>query len=57
MLQRLVDEGMDLARFKFTHGKRQHHAEVLSTLRSICKAKGRSVATLMDLQASLSLPI
>ena len=49
-LRRLVDEGMDLARFKFTHGKRQQHSDVLSTLRSICKEKGRSVATLMDLQ-------
>ena len=56
MLKKLVDEGMDLARFKFTHGKRQHHADVLSTLRSICKDKGSTVATLMDLQASAPRP-
>jgi len=50
ILERLVDSGMDIARFKFSHGTPQSHAEVLGTLKEICKRKGRSVATLMDLQ-------
>lgn len=50
VIEKLVDEGMDIARFKFSHGTPQDHAQVLSSLREVCAAKGRSVATMMDLQ-------
>ncbi len=32
VLERLVDEGMDVVRFKFSHGTPQSNAEVLATL-------------------------
>lgn len=35
MLERMVEEGMDLARFKFSHGSPLAHAEVLATLRKV----------------------
>ena len=35
VLERMVDAGMDLARFKFSHGTPQANAEVLTTLRKV----------------------
>lgn len=35
VLERMVDAGMDIARFKFSHGTPQANAEVLSTLRKV----------------------
>eukprot|EP00798_Chlamydomonas_sp_ICE-L_P024510 gene24510-10112_t len=50
VLEKMVDAGCDLARFKFSHGSTQSHAEVVTSLRRICKAKNKSCAILMDLQ-------
>eukprot|EP00798_Chlamydomonas_sp_ICE-L_P026970 gene26970-34984_t len=52
ILENMVDAGMDVARFKFSHGSPSSHQtiEVVKTLRKICAAKNRPVAVLMDLQ-------
>jgi pyruvate kinase len=35
MLERMVDEGMDIARFKFSHGTPSAHTEVIGALRKV----------------------
>ncbi len=35
MIEKMVEEGIDIARFKFSHGTPQAHAEVLTTLRKV----------------------
>jgi pyruvate kinase len=49
-LEAMVDAGMDVARFNFSHGTLEQHVESLQLLRAICREKGRTVAAMMDLQ-------
>jgi len=49
-LRQLIDAGMDVARFNFSHGDYATHEENLKNLRIQAKEAGRAVAALLDLQ-------
>ncbi|KAG2454740.1 hypothetical protein HYH02_000576 [Chlamydomonas schloesseri] len=44
----LLDAGMDVARFNFSHGTHQAHQEVLDRLRKVVESKKRHTAFLLD---------
>ncbi len=48
-LVRLVEAGMDVARFNFSHGTRELHAENAERVRAAANRVGRQVAILQDL--------
>jgi pyruvate kinase len=48
-LKRLVEAGVDVARFNFSHGTREMHAENAERVRAAANAAGRQVAILQDL--------
>ncbi len=48
VLRQLIEEGMDVARFNFSHGSHQEQLGRLNQLRTIRKELGRPVAALMD---------
>ncbi len=48
-LRSLLDAGMDVARFNFSHGTHEEHGERLKRLRDACKEKKKPVAALQDL--------
>ncbi|KAF6260138.1 pyruvate kinase [Scenedesmus sp. NREL 46B-D3] len=47
-LAALVDAGMNVARFNFSHGDHAGHAEVLQRLRTVAAGKGASISYLLD---------
>ncbi|KAA0077162.1 pyruvate kinase [Mycolicibacterium sp. P9-64] len=49
-LTELVDAGMDVARFNFSHGTRADHSVVYGLVRQIAADSGRAVGVLADLQ-------
>jgi pyruvate kinase len=49
-LAELVDAGMDVARFNFSHGTRADHSVVYGLVRQIAADSGRAVGVLADLQ-------
>ncbi|MGC9496652.1 pyruvate kinase [Streptomyces sp. WG7] len=49
-IKRLVDAGMDIARFNFSHGTHAEHEERYHRVRKASDETGRSVGTLADLQ-------
>ncbi|MGC9220645.1 MAG: pyruvate kinase [Solirubrobacteraceae bacterium] len=49
VLARLVEAGMDVARFNFSHGDLEMHAENAQRVRAAANAAGRDVAILQDL--------
>lgn len=49
-LRELIDAGMDVARFNFSHGDYETHERNLINLREQAQLAGRSVAALLDLQ-------
>jgi pyruvate kinase len=49
-LRELIDAGMDVARFNFSHGDYKTHETNLKNLREQATLAGRSVAALLDLQ-------
>ena len=49
VLQQLIEAGLDVARFNFSHGTRELHAENAQRVRAAAEAVGRSVAILQDL--------
>jgi pyruvate kinase len=49
-LTELVDAGMDVARFNFSHGTRAEHSVVYGLIRQIAADSGRAVGVLADLQ-------
>ncbi len=48
-LAALIDAGMDVARFNFSHGSHEEHAARFQRLRKVSDEKKKSVAALMDL--------
>lgn len=44
----LVEEGLDVARFNFSHGDHQQHKEIMEMVRSVREELGKPVAILMD---------
>ncbi len=49
-LRELIDAGMNVARFNFSHGDYETHERVLRDLRRCAKEAGKAVAALLDLQ-------
>ena len=50
MLAALVAAGIDVVRLNFSHGTADDHRKRLEILRDICKAQGRTVGVMADLQ-------
>ncbi|MEY3201047.1 MAG: pyruvate kinase [Pseudomonadota bacterium] len=50
MLTRLVAAGVDVVRLNFSHGTADDHRKRVETLRKVCKATGRVVGIMADLQ-------
>lgn len=50
MLERLVEAGLDVARFNFSHGRHAQHALRLEALRALSKKVRRPLTALADLQ-------
>ena len=44
----LIDAGLGVARFNFSHGEHAAHQEVLDRFRKVCASKKASCATLLD---------
>jgi pyruvate kinase len=49
VLERLMMGGMSIARLNFSHGSLEQHRNDISTIRSVARRLGRSVAILVDL--------
>ena len=49
-LSQMIDRGLDVARFNFSHGEYEEFEKWLITIRSLSKEKGQPVAILLDLQ-------
>ncbi|MGH2907772.1 MAG: pyruvate kinase [Solirubrobacteraceae bacterium] len=49
VLRRLIEAGLDVARFNFSHGSRELHAENAERVRTASEAVGRQIAILQDL--------
>jgi pyruvate kinase len=49
VLRRLIEAGLDVARFNFSHGSRELHAENAERVRAASDAVGRQIAILQDL--------
>ena len=47
-MSKLIDAGMGVARFNFSHGDHEGHGEVLHRLRTVIKKKGSNTAVLLD---------
>ena len=47
-LERMITEGMDVARLNFAHGNPEHHAETVAMVRAAAERCGREVAVLQD---------
>jgi pyruvate kinase len=50
VLTRMVEAGLDVARFNLSHGSAARHTSVLDTLRESAESRGRRVGVLFDLQ-------
>ena len=48
VLKTLIDEGMDVARFNFSHGDHQIHKDRLEILKRLREQEGKHVAALLD---------
>lgn len=47
-LGKLMDAGMNVARFNFSHGSHEGHGQVLDRLRQVASEKSRNIAVLLD---------
>ena len=47
-LAQLLDAGLNIARFNFSHGDHEGHGQVLARFRKVCQERGWSAATLLD---------
>src|SRR3989344_1840563 len=50
VLKGMVEHGMNIARFNFSHGTHESNVALLNTVREAAKAAGQSVELLLDLQ-------
>ena len=48
VLERMIAEGMDVARLNFAHGEPEQHAETVGRIRAAAEPVGREVAVLQD---------
>ena len=49
MIERLIAEGMDVARLNFSHGDREEHRRTIRSIRSISAKAGKEIGILQDL--------
>ncbi|KAA0257392.1 pyruvate kinase [Deferribacter autotrophicus] len=49
IIEKLIEVGVDVFRFNFSHGTHEKHLELLKRIRNIAKQKNRYIAALMDL--------
>ncbi len=49
-LERVIKDGMDVARVNFSHGEAAEHLRRVQTVREIAEANGRHVGVMVDLQ-------
>lgn len=47
-LEKLIETGMNVARFNFSHGSHESHGQVLTRLRAASNKLGKNVAVLLD---------
>ncbi|HEY6006351.1 MAG TPA: pyruvate kinase [Anaeromyxobacter sp.] len=50
VLEKLLELGVDVARFNFSHGQHEEHAQGLDRIRAASRHLGKAVAVLQDLQ-------
>lgn len=50
MLEKMMDNGMNVARLNFSHGSYEWHGNVIDIIRELSKEKGKAVGILADLQ-------
>src|SRR5512140_4010340 len=50
VLGKLLGLGVDVARFNFSHGSQEEHAQALDRVRAASRHLGKAVAVLQDLQ-------
>src|SRR5919112_3115645 len=48
ILERMIREGMDVARLNFAHVDPEHHAETVELVRAAAERCGREIAVLQD---------
>jgi pyruvate kinase len=49
-IQKLIEEGLDVARLNFSHGSHAFHAGLISSVREAAQKAGKHVAIMQDLQ-------
>ncbi len=49
MIERLIAEGMDVARLNFSHGDREQHRQTIRLIRSLSRKTGKEIGILQDL--------
>lgn len=49
-LQKLIEEGLDIARLNFSHGTHEFHAGLIANIREASRRCGKPVAIMQDLQ-------
>lgn len=49
MIERLIAEGMDVARLNFSHGDREQHRQTIRAIRSLSGKAGKEIGILQDL--------
>src|SRR3954469_23175334 len=48
VLERMIDQGMDVSRLNFAHGEPEQHAETVARIRRAAERVGREVGVLQD---------
>lgn len=48
MMEKLVNEGMNIIRLNFSHGDFEEHGNRIKNIREVCKKTGKSIAILLD---------
>ena len=57
LLKNLAENGMDIARFNFSHGDHEEQLGRINLLKSISKELGLPIAMLLDTKGRKSVPV
>ncbi len=49
-IDKMIEAGVDVVRLNFSHGKAEQHIQRAETVRSLARARGKTVGVLVDLQ-------